>query len=266
MKLAPWVGRRLPVATNHRGRQVVVWLGSALVLALVVWVLVASALSWVAAGHLRPGRRRLLWVLAGIAITYLAGLYDDYRPARTRGVVRQLAALRHGRVTPGVVKLVAITAAAAFTAWMLGDRGIRFVLAVPVVAGAANVWNLLDVVPGRALKWFLPAAVGLAAASGVSEYRTLAAAAVGISVALLVLDLLELGMLGDGGSNVLGFVVGVGLVDTLSTAGLAIALAAVLVVHALAETVTLSRLIDAAPPLRWFDRLGRRDSRSTAGR
>ena len=39
---------------------------------------------------------------------------------------------------------------------------------------------------------------------------------------------------------------------------LAVVLAALLVLHGLAETVTLSRLIEAAPPLRWFDRLGRR--------
>jgi len=37
-----------------------------------------------------------------------------------------------------------------------------------------------------------------------------------------------------------------------------VAAALALVLQVAAETVTLSRLIDAAPPLAWLDRLGRR--------
>ena len=52
-----------------------------------------------------------------------------------------------------------------------------------------------------------------------------------------------------------------GLLYTLTTAGLSFALAAIVLIHVLAETVTLSRLIQAVPPLRWIDLLGRRDAR-----
>jgi hypothetical protein len=38
--------------------------------------------------------------------------------------------------------------------------------------------------------------------------------------------------------------------------GLWFALGVILTLHAVGETVTLSRIINAAPPLRWFDRLG----------
>jgi hypothetical protein len=40
-------------------------------------------------------------------------------------------------------------------------------------------------------------------------------------------------------------------------AGLAIALVMLLGLHAVADTVTFSRVIAATPPLRWFDGLGR---------
>ena len=70
--------------------------------------------------------------------------------------------------------------------------------------------------------------------------------------------LMEMGMLGDAGANVLGFLVGIGVLVVLAPSWLAVVLAALLVLHGLAETVTLSRLIEAAPPLRWFDGLGRR--------
>jgi UDP-GlcNAc:undecaprenyl-phosphate GlcNAc-1-phosphate transferase len=64
-------------------------------------------------------------------------------------------------------------------------------------------------------------------------------------------------MLGDGGANLLGFTVGVGAYHVLP--GWAVEVVAVIAValNVLADTVTLSRAIDAYPPVRWVDRLGR---------
>ena len=64
-------------------------------------------------------------------------------------------------------------------------------------------------------------------------------------------------MLGDAGANVIGFVMGGELFDRLGNRGLVGALAALVLIHVLSETVTLSRIIRAIPPLRWFDDLGR---------
>jgi hypothetical protein len=43
----------------------------------------------------------------------------------------------------------------------------------------------------------------------------------------------------------------------LTAGGLAVALGLQVALHAVAETVTLSRVIALTPPLRWFDQLGR---------
>jgi UDP-N-acetylmuramyl pentapeptide phosphotransferase/UDP-N-acetylglucosamine-1-phosphate transferase len=204
-----------------------------------------------------------LAVLAGCLLVLVGGLYDDYRPA-TRGLRHQIGRLRRGEVTPGIVKAGIIVLASALVAWMLDLSGLRLALAIPVLAGCANLWNLLDVAPGRALKWFLPAGAALWAVLGGSSLWGLMAGVVVTAVPLLALDLLELGMLGDAGANVLGFLVGAGCVVVLPTPWLAAVLAGILVLHLLAETVTLSRLIDATPPLRWFDRLGRRTASSSA--
>ncbi|HYV01749.1 MAG TPA: hypothetical protein VEM93_05360, partial [Actinomycetota bacterium] len=126
-----------------------------------------------------------------------------------------------------------------------------------VLAGAANLWNLLDVVPGRALKAFVPASALIAAGSGLWEIRLLLAVAAGEGIVLLFFDLRERSMLGDSGANALGFIVGAGVVSTLSVPGLAAALGAIVVLHVVSETATLSRVIRAAPPIRWLDELGR---------
>ena len=64
-------------------------------------------------------------------------------------------------------------------------------------------------------------------------------------------------MLGDSGANLLGFLAGAEIVRRLPEPWLPVAAATVVGLNLLAETVTFSRTIEAIPPLRWFDRLGR---------
>jgi UDP-GlcNAc:undecaprenyl-phosphate/decaprenyl-phosphate GlcNAc-1-phosphate transferase len=249
--------RRFPTATNYRGNPVGVWLGAAFTAAVVVVALSVALANVGAKGSLVGWGRDLLWMTAGIVAVFCAGLYDDYRPARTRGLARQLRALMAGELTSGIVKLVVIALAAALVVWKLGARDARLVLGIPVVSASANLWNLLDVAPGRALKWFIPVTLTLAIADGEAAYAAIAAAGLAAGALALPVDLRERAMLGDAGSNVLGFIVGVGLVKVVPVAGLAAVLVALLAIHVVAETVTLSRVIEAVPPLRWFDQLGR---------
>jgi UDP-N-acetylmuramyl pentapeptide phosphotransferase/UDP-N-acetylglucosamine-1-phosphate transferase len=239
---------RPPVGANHRGRRVPIVLGMALVFGVAVTEL--AALAGAALAH-RPVDSGQLWLMAGIGGVFAAGLHDDRQPERVRGLVTHLRALARGRVTSGILKLVAAVAAALV--WVAASHGSagRFVLGVPLIAGSANLWNLLDVAPGRALKFGLVAGLALF----LARPTTLVGATVGATAVLLPLDVREHAMLGDSGANVLGFVLGVGLYDRLSTPWMAAALAGILVLHLLAETVTLSRLIAGATPLAWFDRL-----------
>jgi UDP-GlcNAc:undecaprenyl-phosphate/decaprenyl-phosphate GlcNAc-1-phosphate transferase len=74
---------------------------------------------------------------------------------------------------------------------------------------------------------------------------------------VLWFDLRERAMLGDAGANLLGFTVGLGLYLALPGWGVAAASTAVAALNVVAETVSLTRVIAAVPPLRWLDRLGR---------
>jgi UDP-GlcNAc:undecaprenyl-phosphate/decaprenyl-phosphate GlcNAc-1-phosphate transferase len=247
-------GRLLPTATNYRGARLPLSLGTGLLL-LVFWVQ-AFRSRWFIDSSVGNNPNQRLVIATALLIVFLVGWFDDSRGHPARGIRRNLGELAGGRLTPGVMKLFVISGAALWVSVSLADGLARILLGIPVIAGAANLWNLLDVRPGRALKYFLLTALVLV--GWYAKYDDLLlAAAIGSAAALLVWDLRERAMLGDAGSNMLGFIIGIALFRLLPVWALAVAVALILGLHVLAETVTLSRIIEATPPLRWFDRLGR---------
>ena len=178
------------------------------------------------------------------------GAYDDASGARhphAKGVRGHAAALRQGRVTGGAVKVLGIGATGLLAGRLLGRASATDLLVRgAVVAGSANLVNLLDLRPGRALK------AGGAAALALGQPGPAAAA-----LALLPEDLGERAMIGDAGANALGAVLGLSLLQR-HPGRARTALAGLVVLTAASEVVSYSRVIDAVPPLRWLDRLGRR--------
>jgi hypothetical protein len=240
---------------NHAGRLVPAVLG----LALVSSVVISTPATAAVAGATDELVRVLSWAIAATVVLAAVGLLDDLAESRARGFRGHLGSLlKRGRPTTGIVKLAAGVAAGTFLAVLMGGGPLRVAAAAVLMAVSANVWNALDVVPGRALKVGILALLPLLWASWGEHMGLLAGATLGGVVALLPFDLLERGMLGDAGSNPLGFLVGVGAAAVLPTPGVVAAAVGGLVLQLAAETVTISRLVEATPPLRWLDRLGRR--------
>ncbi|MGI8616436.1 MAG: hypothetical protein ACR2L4_06615 [Actinomycetota bacterium] len=192
--------------------------------------------------------------LLGAAIVFLAGVVDDGYGGSVRGLRGHLRALLSGHLTTGGLKLAAAVLAAAITvSWTPRDHLWANLLASIAVAGCTNIWNGLDVAPGRALKGFLVAAVVLLAV----DLKAFLLVCTGAATAVLIPDLRERGMLGDSGANLLGFLAGAEIVRRLPEVWLIPAVLIVIGLNILAETVTFSRTVEAIPPLRWFNRLGR---------
>ena len=187
-------------------------------------------------------------VAAGLA--GLAGVYDDVRgDASAKGLAGHLGALRRGRVTSGAVKVLVVGVAGVVAALLVDGATPRALATAVVVAGTANLLNLFDLRPGRALKVALLGAVPLLSALGWLAAATAAG--------LLPGDLRERTMLGDGGANALGAALGVALVDRLPGAWVLAPAVVVVALTLASEAVSFSRVIDAVAPLRWADRLGR---------
>jgi UDP-N-acetylmuramyl pentapeptide phosphotransferase/UDP-N-acetylglucosamine-1-phosphate transferase len=252
--LLRWKGA--PHAMNYRGVLLPVMLGLAVATGLAVVTMAIGGGGTLGRGRVYAHLPFRLAVGGAIVAVAAVGFYDDVRHGPGRGVAGHFGELLRGRLTTGMTKLVVILGASALVSWSAHVPGIRMALGVLVMAGSANLWNLLDVRPGRAIKYFFVAALALS--FPYSRFGdVLLPAGLGAAAAVSISDLRERAMLGDAGSNVLGFVIGIGLFRTLPAWGLAVALGVVLALHVLAETFTLSRMIEALRPLRWFDRIGR---------
>jgi len=199
------------------------------------------------------------WIsLAGSLLVFAAGLVDDLTPPGPRGLRAHLRAVASGHMTTGILKLLVIAGSSVVVvAAQPIHPGATRVAGVVLLAACSNLWNGFDVRPGRALKFFVLAG-GAVLLAGVP--LRLAPSVPGVlfgSIVALPADLRERAMLGDGGSNLLGFTAGLGLYLVLPPPGVWVAAAAAVTLNVVADTVTLSRLIDTVAPLRWFDRLGR---------
>jgi UDP-N-acetylmuramyl pentapeptide phosphotransferase/UDP-N-acetylglucosamine-1-phosphate transferase len=200
-----------------------------------------------------PGARRS--AALGVAAGSL-GLLDDLAGSSTsKGLGGHVGALREGRVTTGAVKLVGLGVAGLVAARSL-DRGHRgpgaTLLGGGVIAGTANLVNLLDLRPGRALK----AVVALGAPGVLSSAP--AAAAVGASLGVIRDDLAAKTMLGDTGANAAGALLGHALAQRLGPAGRAVALANLVGLTLASERVSFSAVIERHQLLRRLDEWGRR--------
>lgn len=244
--------------TNVAGRFVPVVLGLALAAA---WMAIQSGALFAAvvqAQWSQEAERLTLTLVAG-AVVAGVGFVDDLQRGGPRGLRGHADALWRGQMSTGAIKVVGIVAAAGIVALAQGRSllSVDGLLAVIVVAASANLINGLDVVPGRAAKWFLLASVVLLVAVPHTEAWVALVVLVGAELPLVSLDLRERGMLGDTGANLLGFMAGAALAGALGTLGLGVAAVTLVAANVLAETVGLSNVIARTAPLRWFDGLGR---------
>ena len=258
--------------TNFHGVTVSLRGGVAMAGASVASAAVASAFS----DQPRAALGGLVASLGGGVAGYIddvdQGAHDGGKVAK--GLKGHLGALAHGQVTTGVIKIAGIGASALAASALVGSKATSvsgkaadLALNTVLIAGAANLANLLDLRPGRALKATVLVAAPLSyfscadaktPASPASAQRLLASGLNAAAITALVEDLQETTMLGDTGANAAGALLGTSLAandswklrlgTTLGVVGLILA----------SEKVSFSKVIAANPALNWLDQLWRR--------
>jgi hypothetical protein len=208
---------------------------------------------------LDPELRRWIVYVLGVA---LLGLLDD---ALGRGAAADTArgwrgharALAGGRFSTGAVKAVGALALAAYAASGRGQEGLDYVRDLVLLLLATNLFNLLDLRPGRAEKAFALLLAGLCLGAWSDRPLELLGIFIGPALVVAAFTLRERAMLGDTGSNLIGALAGVSLLVTLDGGGRWVALAIIAALTIYGEFRSISKAVDSIPPLRWLDSLGR---------
>ena len=258
--------------TNFHGVTVSLRGGVAMAGVSVASAAVASALSDQPRAALGGVVASLGGGLAGYIDDVDQGAHDGGKVAK--GLKGHLGALAHGQVTTGVIKIAGIGASALAASALVGSKATSvsgkaadLALNTVLIAGAANLANLLDLRPGRALKAtvlvaaplsYFSCAAAKTPASPASAQRLLASGLNAAAITALVEDLQETTMLGDTGANAAGALLGTSLAANDSwKLRLGTALGVVGLILA-SEKVSFSKVIAANPALNWLDQLWRR--------
>jgi UDP-N-acetylmuramyl pentapeptide phosphotransferase/UDP-N-acetylglucosamine-1-phosphate transferase len=203
---------------------------------------------------LAPELRTVALYALGVAAL---GLLDDALGGAPRGWRGHGAAVLRGGVSTGALKAAGSLGLALYVLSGLGYDDGEYLLAVGVLVLCTNLFNLLDLRPGRSVKAFVALGAGLTIGSQDLDPLWALGLFAGATVVVGLFDLRERAMLGDTGSNLVGALAGLWIVLTLDTLGQAIALAIVLAITIYGEFRSISSLVERAPLLRQLDSLGR---------
>jgi UDP-GlcNAc:undecaprenyl-phosphate/decaprenyl-phosphate GlcNAc-1-phosphate transferase len=263
------------VTTNYRGAHLPFPTGAAIPIAAMLALVPLAAIQ-------ELSDVTIFKAAAYPAVTYvigvaLLGLVDDFvgsgifgtpaarlerddaadQASTPRGWRGHAAEILGGGFSTGAAKAAGSLGLALFALSGQGRTAAEYLIGAATIVLATNLFNLLDLRPGRSVKALVVLGAALTLGAWDPQGLWTVGLFVGPILVLLPFDLRERGMLGDTGSNAIGAVAGVWLVTTLSTTGQAIALAVMAVVTVYGEFRSISALIERTPGLRQLDSLGR---------
>lgn len=291
--MLPALGMRMLVPTleesgvrvrNFRGAEVFLGLGTV----WVFWVLAVVGLNALAlSGVFLSGQLAAPVVFQAVPIVVAAfvfGLIDDvFGGSSEKGFGGHVRALLHGRLTTGGLKLLGIgVVSLGMALWLeisrAGEPGstptwriaLAVVAATGIIALSANLVNLMDLRPARALKSYGALCVVVASiavlraiqlefpvGASVAEGAELLVLMIGPMAAVWKWDAGERGMLGDAGANAAGGLAGFMLAAVLPLWGQVVAAAVLLGANLMSERISFSAVISGNRALAWIDGIGR---------
>jgi UDP-GlcNAc:undecaprenyl-phosphate GlcNAc-1-phosphate transferase len=248
------------VRENHRGAKLAFPLGALLATtALVALAPLAFLDDRADLDLIDPELRRWITYIVGVAFLgflddSLGGAIGTAPPRGWRGHARAIA---QGRLSTGAIKAVGALALAAYAVSGTGREALEYLADVALLILATNLFNLIDLRPGRAEKGVLLLGAGLCLGAWTAAPLELLGVFLGPVLVGAYFTLRERAMLGDTGSNLVGAIAGVWLLTTLDETGRYVALAVIAGVTLYGEFRSIAKAVDSLPPLRWLDSLGR---------
>ncbi len=244
-------GKQRWTRTNHRGEPITLLEGPAVAAGITFGSLLFGA---------TQPRQRFAQAIASAGAGAF-GVYDDLAEdtsVRSKGLKGHLGALAQGQLTTGGLKVIGIGATAFISALLSAQsrekaKTFDVVLDTVVIAGSANLMNLLDLRPGRALK-----ASTAAASLGLLQGNSAGAVIAGSAAVSFPEDLGERAMLGDGGANAVGALLGASFVQHAPRSARLACAAGIVGLTLASEKVSFSQVIADNHYLNMIDMWGRR--------
>ena len=219
--LGPWLRDMLRhglARENYRGRRVAFPAGAPLVACSLLALAPLAVLDDRAdLDLLDPELRRWMVYVLGVA---LLGLLDDSlgrgvasdTPRGWRGHARTVLS---GGFSTGAIKAAGALALAAYAVSGRGREGLDYVGDLALLLLATNLFNLLDLRPGRVEKVFALLLAGLCLGAWTAHPLELLGLFIGPILFVAPFTLRERAMLGDTGSNLVGALAGISILITL---------------------------------------------------
>jgi len=224
--------------------------------------IIAAVLSWYILYLLKYINTQLFNIYIFITIIIgLAGLLDDILGnKRTQGFRGHFVSLFKGRLTTGIIKIIITLLVTLIVLFELGIYNFtEIVINLGIIMLMTNLLNLLDLRPGRSIKFFIFTSLCLVLLKIYSLVYFLPYYF--ILFFYLPYELKGRVMLGDSGANLLGAVLGFNIIIIINYFYIKVfILFLLLLLNLMSERYSFSTIIQKHNLLRWIDELGRRDS------
>ncbi len=196
--------------------------------------------------------------LLGFVFMGFLGLLDDLIGTKfIKGLRGHMKALFHGEITTGAIKAILGFFIAILVSSILSNNILDLIINSFVIGLFTNFINLFDLRPGRAIKMFIFVALFLLVFSINNKYAYILWSMFGILIPYMNLDLKAKSMMGDVGSNTLGFTLGVFAGSSFHIVGRTIILILLIFLHIAAEKISFSKVIEKNKFLKFIDMIGR---------
>ena len=243
------VGKANLLRINFKGQSIPAGYGFIIAMAAVpVYIMMSTAV--------RYSKDAWTYVMA-IAGFGLMGLVDDiYGTRETGGFKGHFSLLMRGKITTGIVKVLVGGILSLFLGFAIGGfQPVMIAVNGLLIALSANMLNLLDLRPGRAVSCFWLGLIILMAASSESLFYVILLPVIIPCIYLTIGDRSARVMMGDAGSNTLGAFLGVSFAMMAGLPWKLVIIFILICIHVYAEKYSISGLIESNRILRRIDRL-----------
>lgn len=197
---------------------------------------------------------KTLFFIIVTALVYMIGILDDILgSSEIKGLKGNINAIMTKKITTGTIKAVFVIIISFYIYFFFNEE--FWILKGIITALTTNLFNLLDLRPGRCIKFYFIFSIFFA----FSNIRWTKELFIISSIVLALYyfwDAYGFSMLGDSGSNIIGFITGLILSETIGTNlfGLTSLLVILLILQLVMDKYSFTNMIRYNPLFDYIDR------------